>query len=62
MEKEKYYSETAIRDAVWETNKKYRDCMSIMSFHDMILIENVLMNFEMRLFNGDVREDAECRN
>ena len=29
-----------------------------MSFHDMLLIENVLMNIEMFLFNGDIREET----
>lgn len=62
MTNKKAYNEKEIRDAVYETAQKYQECIGAMSFHDMLLIENVLMNFEMRLFNGDVREDAECRN
>ena len=54
---EKQYSEKEIRKAVWELNKKYQNWIEKMDFHDMLLIENVLMNFEMILFNGDVQSE-----
>lgn len=56
---EKQYSEKEIRDAIWKLNKKYQNYVSIMDFHDLLLIENLLMNFEMILFNGDVKELEE---
>ena len=48
---ERTFTESEIRDAVWQVNQKYQQCISMMDFHDMLLIENLLMNFERILFN-----------
>lgn len=54
----KEFNESEIRDAVWELNKHYRASMQKMDFHDLLLIENLLMNFERILFVGDVKIDT----
>ena len=54
----KEFNESEIRDAVWELNKHYRTSMSKMDFHDILLIENLLMTFERILFVGDVKIDT----
>ena len=51
---EKYYSESDIRKAVWETSRKYQRWFDKMDFKDIAIVENVLMNFEMNLFCGEV--------
>ena len=55
------YSEKQIRDAVWELNRHYQDSIVMMDFHDLLLIENDLMNFERILFCGDVNDDCEIK-
>jgi len=55
--KEKMYSERNIRKAVEMTAMKYHNLYEKLSFNDMALIENVLMNFEMFLFNGDIKPE-----
>lgn len=59
---ERTFTEREIRDAVWELNKKYRNFSSVMNFHDMVLIENVLMNFERILFVGEIRKETQREN
>lgn len=49
---DKKYSEKEIRNAILKLNLKYQDYVSIMDFHDLLLIENVLMNFERILFHS----------
>ena len=57
---EKLYSEANIRKAVYKTAMKYHNLIDKMDFKDMTIVENVLMNFEMFLFNGDIQaEDLE---
>lgn len=56
----KGYSEEEIREAVKVTAQKYLKSYDKMSFAEMVLVENVLMNFEMELFCGDIcKEDLE---
>ena len=54
----KFYTEQQIRASISKLNEKYTGEAEKMSFHDMLLIENVLMNIEMFLFNGDIREET----
>ena len=53
-----FYTEEEIRKAILKLNEKYTGEAEKMSFHDMLLIENVLMNIEMFLFNGDIRKET----
>ena len=53
-----FYTEEEIRKAILKLNEKYTGEAEKMSFHDMLLIENILMNIEMFLFNGDIREET----
>jgi len=56
----KGYSEEEIREAVKVTAQKYIKSYDKMSFAEMVLVENVLMNLEMELFCGDIcKEDLE---
>ena len=62
MAEREYYHEAEIRDAVFKTGKKYRHLIQShdMELKDALLLENVLMTFEMYLFNGDIqKEDVE---
>ena len=51
---EKYYSESDIRKAVLKTSQKYERLFDKMDFKDITIVENVLMNFEMNLFCGEI--------
>ena len=54
------YSEEVIRTAVKRTARKYLESYDKMSFAEMVLVENVLMNLEMELFCGDIcKEDLK---
>jgi len=54
------YSEEVIRKAIKRTAKKYLEAYDKMSFAELVLVENVLMNFEMELFCGDIcKEDLK---
>jgi hypothetical protein len=53
----KLYSEKNIRKAVEMTAFKYHNLSEKMSFSEMAIVENVLMTFEMFLFNGDIRPE-----
>ena len=54
------YSEEIIRTVVKRTARKYLESYDKMSFAELVLVENVLMNFEMELFCGDIcKEDLE---
>ena len=57
MKNERVYSEDSIRRAVELTAMKYHNLSEKMSFNDMAIVENVLMNFEMFLFNGDIKAE-----
>ena len=43
------YSEEVIRNAVKRTARKYLESYDKMSFAELVLVENVLMNLEMEL-------------
>ena len=62
MAEKEYYYEEEIRDAVLKTGKKYRHLIQSheMELKEALLLENVLMTFEMYFFNGDIqKEDVE---
>lgn len=51
------YSEESVRKAVEMTASKYLNSSAPMSFNEMAIVENVLMTFEMFLFNGYIKEE-----
>ena len=55
--KDNGYSEKSVRKAVEMTASKYLDSSAPMSFNEMVIVENVLMTFEMFLFNGYIKEE-----
>lgn len=57
----KDFSEEEVRNAIWRANKRYQNFVSIMDFHDLLLIENVLMYLEMVLFEGKVGQEINTQ-
>ena len=52
---EEMYSERQIRSAVHDVASKYGRWNQKLEYRDIALVENVLMTFEMYLFNGDIQ-------